>query len=240
MKIACISDVHATPDNSAYKILLKFLDNPVVQGSSHVLFLGDIFDLMVGDFKQYQGLYNDFFSKLRIMLDRGKKIYFFEGNHDFHLEKFYNDFDPRIVYIKDEFKLNIKGKSFLFQHGDIVDIDNKSYKRWKSIYSSQIFRKIVEFFFPFQVVTYLGDRASKNSKKRGSKDFDRKLFRNKYREGAAKIIKQHKVDYLICGHTHIKDNYKVDGACYINIGFPLIDLEYLYIDQDEISFKLIE
>lgn len=240
MKIICISDVHAAPNESSYDLLLSFLDNIESQNCSQLFLLGDVFDFMIGDFDEYRSLYPAYFLKIKSIMDKGIEIYIFEGNHDFHLEQIYKRFDSKINYIKDSLKIKIGQKTFLFQHGDIVDKDNESYLRWKKIYTSSIFSFIISHLFPFNFLVWLGVKVSGNSKKRGKKIFNKNSFKNKYRLGAQSILREFDVDYLICGHTHIQEMQKMDHGTYVNIGYPLTDNNYLYIDENTVEFRLIK
>ena len=54
MKISIISDVHVNPtQENGFEILKKFCRNDIVTNSDIVVFLGDIFDLMVYEFNEY-------------------------------------------------------------------------------------------------------------------------------------------------------------------------------------------
>jgi UDP-2,3-diacylglucosamine hydrolase len=239
MKIACISDVHATPGSDSYKLLLQFLRSPDLDHCDKIFLMGDIFDIMIGSFSDYKIQYKEYFSQLETLIKQGKKIYIFEGNHDFHLKEFYAGINSNIVYIVSDLKLKIKEKELFFTHGDVVDVDNKAYQRWKSIYTSLPFKLFVKYIVPFWFVRAVGDKASRDSKKRGKKHFDPNLYRSRYRNGAEKVLSDTKTDFLVCGHTHIKEDYECRFGRYINIGFPQIDRTYLLIDDLNISFKSI-
>lgn len=239
MKIACISDVHAKLEEDSYVLLNKFFNQKDTISSDKIFLLGDIFDLMVGEFSQYTSRYEEYFKNIKECLDRGQEVYVFEGNHDFHLEQVYYDYDKRIKYIKSNLRLSLNGKSYLFNHGDIVDVDNKAYERWKKIYSSKPFGFFLKYIIPYRLVLSLGDKASNNSRNRGKKTFNKEQFREKYRNGAMKIMKELDVDVLVCGHTHIQENYKKDAKNYINIGYPNESKEFLLISDVAEEFRLI-
>src|SRR5690606_2671583 len=90
MKISAISDVHVKDTNDkAHALLVDFFAHPLVQDSDYILLLGDIFDLMCGPHEEYLRKYQEIFSKMDELQKKGKKIFFFEGNHDVHLEKLF-------------------------------------------------------------------------------------------------------------------------------------------------------
>ena len=93
MKMAIISDVHAKKSNlESYNFLLSFMKDKRVLDSESIFFLGDIFDLMVGNHIEYIDQYSDFFNALASLLKKKKKVFFFEGNHDFHLRRLFDFF----------------------------------------------------------------------------------------------------------------------------------------------------
>ena len=90
MKIVAISDVHVkTPHDDADRVLCNFLTNPTVTTSDYVLLLGDIFDLMCGPHKEYLEKFGHIFDLIDNLIKKGKKVLFFEGNHDVHLAKLF-------------------------------------------------------------------------------------------------------------------------------------------------------
>ena len=52
MKISTISDIHVTKEKN-YDYLLSFMNHKRVADSDIIIFLGDIFDLMVGNHQEY-------------------------------------------------------------------------------------------------------------------------------------------------------------------------------------------
>ena len=91
------------------KLLLNFIDSKQVDASSYIIFLGDIFDLMVGKQVEYYSLYQDFFDSIKYLVRKKKKVIFIEGNHDFHLGNLFKDKYPDLkveVINQVEFKHN--------------------------------------------------------------------------------------------------------------------------------------
>ena len=76
MKISTISDVHIKDagDEKSKKII-SFFCHPLVQDSDIIFLLGDIFDLMVGPFKEYRSKYKDVFDKMKELIIQGKKTF---------------------------------------------------------------------------------------------------------------------------------------------------------------------
>jgi UDP-2,3-diacylglucosamine hydrolase len=250
MKIATISDIHLTNnDLESIAIWESFVHSPYVAESTHVFLLGDIFDLMIGEKKEYLQHYAFFFDSIKYLILAGKKIVYLEGNHDFHLENTFDFFLKKNLlnknlfeYKKDEFKINIGERTFLFCHGDIVDHDNEGFKKWKKIYRSSPFKVLLNRVLPFSAISYLGRKASNDSKKRNKKEFNYDKAKDKYRKGAEYILDSYTdVDVIIAGHTHVKDFYKLKtGKEYLNNGFPKIHKTFIAINQNSATLMKID
>lgn len=241
MKIAAISDVHIKKSHDeAYEILLRFLKNPFVKDSNYVVFLGDIFDLMCGPHNHYLKMYKEIFQEIRNFIDQGKKIYFFEGNHDVHLEGLFNKFFVKRSYILSQVPITeiIDGKKYLFSHGDEYDISNENYQRYKKILLSPPLKFLAEYVMPFSILNYLGNKASKTSRKKGSLNFDENIVRQKFRIGIEYLRKEQELDFILGGHSHVKDQYLMENkkTIYLNNGYALKEKTFIAIENHKVEF----
>lgn len=240
MKIAAISDVHIkTPHDEADKLLSSFLDHPEVQSAEYVLLLGDIFDLMCGPHTEYIASYKHLFSKMAELQKNGKKVYFLEGNHDVHLQSLFEKFWPQHEVMAGQFPVieQIDGKTYYFSHGDEHEVDNHSYQRYKKIIYSAPLRFVANHLMPYSVLNFIGERASKVSRKKGSRKFDGESVRTKFRSGVMTTT-QGKYDFVIGGHSHVKDNFVLPGSqcVYLNNGFALREKTFLLIENHQPRF----
>jgi UDP-2,3-diacylglucosamine hydrolase len=245
MKISCISDLHIRTENDeAHECFKAFINHPKVKESQEVYFLGDIFDMMVGDQQKYLDQYDFFFSSINSLIQNNIKVTYVEGNHDFHLENVFQTFkikneinDEMLIYSKDEIKFVHKDKNYILCHGDIVDNMNESFKKWKSIYRSLPFQLFVNKIIPYSIAKKIGDKASSNSKKRNSKSFEYDNSKKLYINGAKEILKNKSHTILVGGHTHILEDIKFHECQYINNGFPVSDQKFIHIEEN--TAKLI-
>lgn len=240
MNIVAISDVHVkVPHDEADRLLMSFLNHPAVQDAQYVMLLGDIFDLMCGPHEEYLKMYSHVFGKLEELRKSGKKIHFIEGNHDVHLESLFEMFWPKreIVSSKDPFIETIEGKTYYFSHGDEHEIDNLTYHRYKRFIYSKPLRFIANHIMPFAVLNFVGERASKISRKKGYKKFDAELVRNRFRKGV-ETTTQGRYDFVIGGHSHVQDLYRIPGTneTYVNNGYALRSKTFISIRNHEVSF----
>lgn len=241
MKISAISDVHIKkPFDEQYHILVSFLENDFVKSSDYIVFLGDIFDLMCGPHQTYINLYEDLFQKIKSFLENGKKVYFFEGNHDVHLDKLFKKiFSHRNYYLTQEpHQETIEGKRYLFSHGDEYDLKNTSYHNYKKLILSPPLKLVANYFMPYGVLTFFGEQASLLSRKKGRRYFDEDLVRDKFRMGVEGLRVNQNLDFILGGHSHVKDLYTLSDrkSVYINNGYAPKEKTFIGIENHQVRF----
>lgn len=240
MKIAAISDVHVkTPSDEADQLLQSFFKHPEVQSADYVLLLGDIYDLMVGAHEEYIKVFGHHFKALDDLVLKGKKVYFFEGNHDVHLERLFRKRwkNNQIVITQEPIIEHINGKSYYFSHGDEHEVENLSYHRYIKFIRSKPLKFVADFLMPFAVLNFFGERASKMSRKKGSRSFDAEAVKAKFRSGVETITKG-RFDFVLGGHSHVKDEYAIPDtkSVYINNGYALKSKTFVLITNHQVSF----
>lgn len=238
MKIAAISDVHVKiPQDDAYKFLLAFLEHPDVRSSQHVLLLGDIFDLMCGPHDEYLDLFGDIFRKLDELQKTGVKVHFFEGNHDVHLEKLFQKIWPKgeIIPQQNPEIGNWDGKKYYFSHGDEHEVHNTAYQRYKAFILSPPLRFVANHLMPYQVLKFAGEKASQKSRKVGARKFDAEAVRDNFRRGVLTVTNG-AYDFVIGGHSHVKDDFQSGKMTYLNNGYALKEKTFLLIDDHRPRF----
>lgn len=239
-KISAISDVHVkSPGDEADKLLVSFLSHPQVQSSDYILLLGDIYDLMVGPHDQYLVLYKHHFELLNSLNSSGKKVYFFEGNHDVHLERLFKKKwnNNEVVVSQAPIIEEIDGKKYYFSHGDEHEFDNHSYQKYIKFIRSEPLKFIANHLMPFSLLNYLGERASKISRKKGSKKFNPESVKNRFRNGV-QMTTRGKYDFVLGGHSHVKDEYTIPGSSsvYVNNGYALNSRTFILIENHQLQF----
>jgi UDP-2,3-diacylglucosamine hydrolase len=239
MKISAISDVHVkSPGDEAQLLLEKFFNHPEVKSSQHVLLLGDIFDLMAGPHQEYLDSFHPIFEKIDALVKSGVQVHFFEGNHDVHLQKLFQKFWP-----KGEVKArqlpeieNWDGKNYYFSHGDEHEPHNVSYQRYKKLILSPPLRFVANHIMPYEVLKFVGEKASSMSRKKGSRKFDVEKVRNTFREGV-KETTQGKYDFVLGGHSHVQDNFNMGNSIYLNNGYALKTKTFILINNHIPKFE---
>lgn len=87
MKAYFISDLHIKHEDKTKGLkLMEFLKN-LPKDTTHLVLLGDIFDLWIGSHEYFIKKFSKIIAELKTISDRGVEIHYFEGNHDIHLKK---------------------------------------------------------------------------------------------------------------------------------------------------------
>jgi UDP-2,3-diacylglucosamine hydrolase len=242
MRVAAISDVHVKiPFDDADKALCAFLTHPQVKKSEYVVLLGDIFDLMCGPHPEYIQKFSHIFDLIDQLRIGGVKVMYFEGNHDVHLELLFKLRWPNNEVILSQVPIieEINGKSYYFSHGDEHEIDNINYQKYKSLILSPSLKFIANYVMPYFVLNYLGERASKMSRKRGSKDYVEDVVKTRFRNGV-KETTQGRYNFVLGGHSHVKDCFEItENSIYLNNGYALKTKTFLLIENHSPSFNLL-
>lgn len=249
MKCIFFSDLHIKkPNDEAENLFNRLCQTSQMKDASHLFLLGDLFDLLIGEHDEYFTHYHVFFNHIIKLLEAGKIIVYLEGNHDFHFgESIYSflqsktSFYKNFKYLKDGESFHFGERRFYVCHGDEVDDLNESFKKWKKVYTSKQFAFFINKILSFTLIQKIGSKVSQNSKSRGSKTFNLEKMKQKYIEGAERLIASKQVDGVICGHTHIQELITfTDQTMYINTGYPLGNKNFLHFDSKKFEFINLE
>lgn len=238
MAIYAISDIHVKTDGLNSEVLRSFISLDFKEGDT-IYFLGDIFDLLIGPHSQYFELFNWYFDKLKELVANNVEIHYFEGNHDFHLEKLLGKIGIHVhksPVVKEYF-----GKKILFCHGDEIEIGNPSYKAYKSFITSKPLNFVANYIMPYSLLNFIGENASKKSRKRNKNRYgnpqDNLRIRDKFREAAAIAANKYHTDIVICGHSHFRDDFSWAENRYLNCGYLPVTKNYIKIEEGQINFN---
>ena len=145
-------------------------------------------------------------------------------------------------YHQEAFRLNLSGKSFYFCHGDDIQTGNFGYILLKNILRNPLSGFIINKIMSFSLVQKIGYLMSGNSRKYNESQFGnnsgQELVKERFRKFARDFYQKNKCDYLICGHSHVLDDYPLgDEGRYINIGLPPVSKKYLLIKGHDLELR---
>lgn len=208
-----ISDIHLkTAEERNGKILLRFLhylreQNPA---QTHLFLLGDIFDLWVGGDIYFAKKFPDIINALRDLKKAGAYITYIEGNHDVHVEGFFQKVLGIEVFVEAQY-YNIDGITIRCEHGDLINLNDEKYLKYRSTIRNP-YIKPLSWIMPGRFWDYLGKKASKKSRERSGH------YRAQNEDQLVKMVRDHigkayqekSFDYIISGHMHVFDDHTVD------------------------------
>lgn len=207
MKAYFLSDIHLKSETKdKAKLFLNFIKN-IDKKTTHLILLGDVFDLWIGDHKYFKEKFHQTLSQLRRLVEDGVEVHYFEGNHDIHLKKFW---EKRIgVHVHPSKKIFQLGPfKVRAEHGDLMNPQDKGYLflRW---FLRTKPMELLSQYIPGKVVAMIGERSSLMSRiytSRINKEYIDKVIEYT-RAYAKKEYAKDKFDTIITGHTHVKDDY---------------------------------
>ena len=195
--------------------------------------LGDLFDLWVADGEYFKNRYAALIEAIKKVRDSGCPFYYFEGNHDLHLKKFWGD-QLGLKISQGPRMIDYHGFRIWAEHGDEINRADRDYLflRW---FLRTPPLKVLAHLLPSKIVGAIGEKASASSRKYTARlaNDSIEVFRNYARE----LRTREKFDLLVTGHTHIPDDisFEVPGTkqvCrLINLGSWFDGPHYLEVDS---------
>lgn len=176
---------------------------------SQLFLMGDIFDLLIGDIS-YTKQKNAELIKLINSISEKMDVFYFEGNHDFNLQKVF----PKCKVFPISAQpvgFDLGEKSVLLSHGDIYS--PFLYKIYTKFIRSKFTLYILNFFDKILKNKISSNIMSKISKKNICKKLE--SFENIANERVAKY--SCRADFLIEGHFHQNMTIKSGGTKYVNL-----------------------
>jgi len=204
--------------------LLKFLDM-VVQNAGRLIIDGDLFDFWYEYKYVIPKNYFWLYVKLKELVEKGIKVDYIAGNHDFFLGEFFSKSVGLNVF-QDGFSEDMNGKKFLIIHGDGLAVKDSGYRMLKRILRNGFTRSVIRWIHP-DIGFSLAKAFSKKSREYTSnKDFGETdgmtLFaQEKLKDG---------YDFVVMGHNHVPKVEQYGKGIYVNLGDWLKNFTYGVFD----------
>lgn len=213
-----------------------FLNYCLEQEITHIGLLGDIFDLMIGPHLEFYHDFKPAFELIREGLRKGIKIYYLEGNHDFHLEGFFRLIGftkfPNFTYSKGATSIQFGHKILYISHGDDLGNSSLGYNIYSRFILRGRFVSLLAKIAPYRLVTGIGHFWSNHSRmNKKQKHLNDDVIRQKFRDATQQFWTKKKFDVLIIGHSHLQDSFALSqGAIVLNNGNPANTRLCAYVD----------
>lgn len=231
MRAIFIADAHLRqPQDRNYQRLLDFLDQQ--QDLDGLFLLGDIFEFWLGYKHVAFTAYIPLLEKLRRLATSGTKIYFVEGNHDFHMGPYFTE-QLGATIIPDQQLVDWDDKKLLLCHGDLLN-PNPSYQRLRSFWRSGLVRLLAKIIHPDPVWAFgiwLSNISKKKNPKTRTWDPSHLLLPFAEQQFAAGA------DAILCGHFHQPTAKNLDNKQIIAVGDWITQFSYAEMHDGQLELK---
>ena len=223
MRKIFIADAHLrSPEDANYRTLLRFLET-LPRDTDTIYLLGDLFEFWVGDPDPVYGHYREIIDCLKEVKGRGVRIVYFEGNHDFHLERFFRKQLQAEVHRRGAV-VEIGGQKVYLCHGDQINREDYRYRVFRLLFHSTVAGVLIPLFsrrLAAYAASTLSARSSRqHAARRASWDYRSILdnfARGHFAAGCAAVI---------TGHYHLPIIKKEDGHVFISLGDWISQFSY--------------
>lgn len=200
MRAIFIADAHlASPEALNFRLLLRFLGE--LEGKLDTLYIvGDLFDFWLGFPSHPFTQYDPVLDALERLVQRGCKLVYYEGNHDFHLGDIFSQRLHAEIHSGPSIE-SVQGKRLYICHGDQINREDYGYNLLRFLLRTRMVAAGVRYFPPAWA-----DKIKQVLQKRSQAGYSVKTSRWDYRQiilDFAKIVQKQGCDGLVAGHFHL-------------------------------------
>jgi len=211
MKIIFFSDTHLDSSNKEKTDLVREFIEKKCHDADIVVVLGDLFEFFYGYRDYIYPWYIGVIDCLKAITEKGRKVFFLEGNHEFNIEKSLKSYAG--IECSRELILNIEGKKVYIAHGNELV---RNY--FLMLLKTGFIYRIMELFGP--IMTWRIAMFSSIIISDRKKTY-REQVKQRFRAiGERKLLEGY--DTVILAHTHMPDRVEfIKGASkrlYLNTG----------------------
>lgn len=161
--------------------------------------LGDIWDFWY----EYRDVvpkgYVRVFSALQDLMDRGVKVFFFEGNHDIWTYSYFEELG--MVKLTQPALVEIGGKKFCLGHGDGLGPVPFGYRLLRGVFHSRVAQFLFSLLHPW-IAFRFGNGWSRGNRLAHDVSYEFKGEEEPLYQFAEEFAAKNDVDYFIFGHYH--------------------------------------
>ena len=230
-----VSDVHlglqvADPAGREARFVDFLRGLPEDTGALYLL--GDIWDFWY----EYRDVvpkgYVRVFAALQDLMDKGVKVYFFQGNHDVWTYSYFEELG--MIRMTQPAVVEIAGKKFCLGHGDGLGPVPRGYRFLRSLFHNRIVQAMFSMLHPWLAFRF-GNGWSKENRLARKEEYVFKGEDEPLYQFAADFAKTHEVDHFIFGHYHVAVSMTLPSGASFNILKDWIDASpYICFDGENL------
>ncbi len=232
-----ISDVHLglqskIVEKRKERLLVDFL-KVASENAKELFIVGDLFDYWFEYKRVYQKGFFRTFTALQDLTEKGIKVHYIIGNHDFMHNNFFRDEIGANMY-EEPVSVELNNHKFFIGHGDGMVKNDIGYNILKKILRNKTLQKIYSWVHP-DIGVFIASNTSKTSRDYTSKKNygeEDGLFE------AAKTKIDEGYEYVLFGHLHRRCLLNYKNGVYINLG-SWLDAPCYGIFKDD-KFEIVD
>lgn len=229
-----IADAHLRdPHDLNYQTMLRFLGE-IPASVDTLVIAGDFFEFWLGDAPEAFPHYRPILDSLATVTQNGVKLLFFEGNHDFHLGRYFREtFNAEVFPEKAE--LAMDGRRLFVCHGDLVNSADYEYRALRFIFRNPLTRMlagIVPPSLPAFIARTLGRHSKANHKAAEAKWDYLQLVKS---FAAARFAEG--FDMVVTAHYHRPLLESIAGKSLLALGDWITQFSYGEWKDGELTLK---
>jgi len=241
-KIYFASDFHlGNDDNAKYTSrerevqIVQWLDQIKVD-AAEIYLVGDVFEFWFEYKTVVPKGYVRLLGKLAELRDSGISIFFFIGNHDMWMFKYFEE-ELGIPTYRTPIQKTIAGKKFFIGHGDGLGPGDNGYKILKKIFSNKLCQWLFERLHPnfgIGIAKFWSGKSRDGHKVESQFLGEEKEWLISY---CNRKIETMDVDFFVFGHRHLPIDWKLKNghSRYINLGEWMNYNSYAVFDGEEVE-----
>ncbi|MFK7807213.1 MAG: UDP-2,3-diacylglucosamine diphosphatase [Saprospiraceae bacterium] len=220
--------------------IVRWLDQ-IKTDAEAIYLVGDVFDFWFEYNTVVPKGYTRLLGKLAELSDSGIPIFFFIGNHDMWMFKYFEE-ELGIKTFREPIQVELKGKSFYIGHGDGLGPGDHKYKVLKKVFANPICQFLFGWIHP-NIGIGLADFWSNKSRDTQPAETD---FLGEENEWllvyANEQVEKTNADFFIFGHRHLPIDYMLKNghSRYINLGEWMNYNSYAVYDGENLSIEFFE
>lgn len=244
-KIYFASDFHLGIDARLTSIererqIVRWLDT-IKADATEIYLVGDVFDFWFEYATVVPKGYVRLLGKLAELRDAGILIYFFIGNHDMWMFRYFEEELDIPIYRKPIVR-ELMGKTFFIGHGDGLGPGDHGYKFLKKVFANSLCQWLFARLHPnFGIgLANFWSQKSRESNKIETEFYGKE--KERLLVYANRKIDQQFADFYIFGHRHLPIDYTLKNgkSRYINLGEWMNYNSYAVFDGDNVEIKFFE
>jgi UDP-2,3-diacylglucosamine hydrolase len=223
MRKIFIADAHLrNPEDANYRMLIRFLET-LPPDTDTLYLLGDLFEFWVGNPDPVYNHYREIIESLKAVRGRGVRIVYFEGNHDFHLDGFFERHLQAEVH-KAGAVLEIGGQRVYLCHGDQINLEDYRYRVFRLAFHNPVTKALIPLFsrrLAAHAASTLSRRSSSKHAFRRTR-WDYRVILDSFARGRFAAG----CDAVITGHYHLPMIKREEGHLFIALGDWITQFSY--------------